>query len=1207
MKSYVSLLIALATFAVQAADEELALGVRTTDPLSPAEQQQKFKLPPGFEIQLVAAEPDINKPFNLAFDATGRLWATTSIEYPWAAKTNAPGRDRLMIFEDFGTNGRARKVTEFAGGLNIPIGIYPFRSPRSSRGNEAQTSSQSLLTSAATNETWKAIVWSIPYIWLFEDTDGDNKADKRTPLYGPFDYTRDTHGNQSSFTRGFDGWLYATHGFNNDSRFTGPDGLQLHFNSGNTYRMRVDGSRLEPHTMGQVNPYGLAWDERGNLYSSDCHSAPIYQLLAGGYYPSFGKPHDGLGFAPAMIEHAHGSTAIDGAFYYSDNLWPEEYKDTFFIGNVMTSRLNRDKIEFHGSTPKAVEQPDFLTTTDPWFRPVHNILGPDGALYIADFYNRIIGHYEVPLTHPARDRERGRIWRVVYTGEHARQRAAGSRPAQSSNSFLRPAALPDDLNGLINELGSPNLTRRLMAAGEIQDRFGASAQEPVRAALKTPANPHQQVHALWMLQRLGGLRSNELETALASPDPLIRTHGLRLLAERGRLVRAKSESTTADEPSALLKHAGVALVDPDALVRRCAAEAFSAWPSAESVQPLLEALAKADREDTHLVYVLRKTLRDQLNDDVIFREVASRQLTTADARALADVAVAVKSEQAGTFLIKHRTSFADNAELSRQALQHAASYAPPAALDELAAAIQQESASDLDFQLVLIRAIRDGFVRRGVELTPALKTWAGKLAIQLLDSVESSSGWASEPLDDTANPANPWGFNDRVQADTGQPASLLDSIVKGEPLTGRLVSQAFAAPKQLKFFLAGHDGDPGRPAMGKSFVQLRDAGTGDGLATAKPPRNDVAQLITWDLAAHAGKQVRLEVVDGDAASAYAWLAVGRFEPEVVPFPTIAPATVVERQTAAAELAGISGALTAQPALQDRLVTLLRNESADVSARAAALRVLSPRGTGIADLVSDRQTPFTWKVRFLNAATASDPQALQRLRESVFKEAPQRVQIRVAMLSIENADAAMALVSAMESGAVSPSLLRDRLLQDKLQHTAAAESRERIKLLLAGLPEVDAALQRLIDQRRRDFATATTDKTQGEQLYTQLCAVCHQLGGKGALVGPQLEGIGNRGVERLCEDILDPNRNVDHAFATTTLVLKSGEAESGLFRREEGAVLVLANAAGKEFTVAKVDVTERRETTTSLMPSNFGEALTVEQFNHLLAYLLGQKK
>ena len=184
------------------------------------------------------------------------------------------------------------------------------------------------------------------YILRLEDTDGDGKADKRTPLYGPFDHTRDTHGNQASFRRGFDGWLYATHGFNNDSHVTARDGSHVDLNSGNTYRIRLDGSRIEHHTHGQVNPFGLAWDARGNLYSSDCHSAPLYQLLTGGWYPSFGKPHDGLGFAPVMLEHAHGSTAIDGAVYYNDNLWPAEYRDTLFIGNVMTSRLNRDTITF---------------------------------------------------------------------------------------------------------------------------------------------------------------------------------------------------------------------------------------------------------------------------------------------------------------------------------------------------------------------------------------------------------------------------------------------------------------------------------------------------------------------------------------------------------------------------------------------------------------------------------------------------------------------------------------------------------------------------------------------------------------------------------------------------------------------------------------------------------------------------------------------
>jgi len=136
--------IELLQVSVNAADP-FAEGVRPTDPLTPSEQQKKFKLPPGFEIQLVAQEPDINKPMNMAFDALGRLWVTTSIEYPWAAPTNRPGRDRLMIFEDFGPDGRARKITQFADGLNIPIGIYPFRT-------------------AAPSAVWKAIVWSIPNI-----------------------------------------------------------------------------------------------------------------------------------------------------------------------------------------------------------------------------------------------------------------------------------------------------------------------------------------------------------------------------------------------------------------------------------------------------------------------------------------------------------------------------------------------------------------------------------------------------------------------------------------------------------------------------------------------------------------------------------------------------------------------------------------------------------------------------------------------------------------------------------------------------------------------------------------------------------------------------------------------------------------------------------------------------------------------------------
>ena len=107
----------------------------------------------------------------------------------------------------------------------------------------------------------------------------------------------------SNFTWGFDGWVYACHGFSNESTVKGADDKAVTMQSGNVYRLRADGSHLEYFTHGLVNPFGLAFDPLGNLYSCDCETKPIWQLLRGGYYPSFGKPDDGLGFAPHAIDH----------------------------------------------------------------------------------------------------------------------------------------------------------------------------------------------------------------------------------------------------------------------------------------------------------------------------------------------------------------------------------------------------------------------------------------------------------------------------------------------------------------------------------------------------------------------------------------------------------------------------------------------------------------------------------------------------------------------------------------------------------------------------------------------------------------------------------------------------------------------------------------------------------------------------------------
>jgi putative heme-binding domain-containing protein len=461
--------LAAGTLSLVRGDDRL---VRTTEPLAPEAEQAVLHVPDGFEVTLFASEPMINKPINLAVDERGRVWVSSNVEYPYAAEKDRwadetgsrvhDSRDAIKILEDTNGDGRADRAVDFADGLNIPTGVVPWHREGHHDG---------------------CIAWSIPNIWYFADTDGDGRCDLREVLFGPLGYERDTHGMCSSF-RFRDGWVYATHGFNNTSRLVAKDGGELRLHSGNVFRFRPDGSSAEIWSWGQVNPFGLCFDRRGNLYSADCHSSPVYQLLRGAHYPSFGKPHDGLGFGPAMIEHSHGSTGIAGIVYIDRGIWGPEWDDHVLIGNPVNSRVNLDRVEFDGSTPRAVERPDFIASDDPWFRPVDLALGPDGALYVADFYNRIIGHYEVPLDHPGRDRERGRIWRIVKKSD-----------ASKAEPVPGPAPAVNDLREALLGGGSP--FHRREAAARLQEHpDSAFLGHLERALAETPAEDTHLRHAL---------------------------------------------------------------------------------------------------------------------------------------------------------------------------------------------------------------------------------------------------------------------------------------------------------------------------------------------------------------------------------------------------------------------------------------------------------------------------------------------------------------------------------------------------------------------------------------------------------------------------------------------------------------------------------------------------------------------------------------
>ena len=1155
---YLLFLMFLGSLRLAPGADPFAENVRSTPWQTPEDERKSFRLPPGFELQLVASEPDLFKPMNLAFDARGRLWVTVTQEYPYPAPTNRPARDAIKILEDTDGDGRADKITTFAEGLNIPIGIYPYKDG--------------------------CVVWSIPNLWLLRDTDGDGKADRREVLYGPFDHTRDTHGNQASFRRGFDGWLYCTHGYNNDSHVRGADGNEVHLNSGNTYRIRLDGSRIEHYTHGQVNPFGLAYDPFGNLFSSDCHSAPIYQLLAGAYYPSFGKPDDGLGFAPMTVGRLRGSTALDGISYYADALWPEEFRDNIFVGDVMSSTVMRDYAEEIGGSKFTRPRPDFVTTTDPWFRPVDTQLGPDGALYIADFYNRIIGHYEVPLNHPGRDRTSGRIWRVVYRGSDGKLKVRPPRDLSKLSAEQLVAALAD-----------PNLTYRRLASDQLADRIGQAAVPALKKSLgRRQTTPTQRAQALWVLQRLGATDDKMLTEAARHPDRLVRVHAMRLLTDRSQLSPKVNELAVAG------------LKDTNGLVQRCAAEALAAHPKFENIAPLLAFRHTVSEKDTHLTYVARKAVRDQLVPEENFRRLAATKLDEADAQLVADVATGIPSAPAGAFLITHVQKAAPEHDKLVRMLRHAVRYAPEANLDGLAEISRNRFAGDTDLQLSLLQSIQQGLDQRGAKLSPGLSAWATDLAGRLLASVDPSAlTWVNFPTTAAGSP-NPWFLQRRVSADGDKNSLFLCSLPPGgESLTGILRSKAFVIPEKLTFWFAGHDGYPNRAAQGKNHVALRLV-DGQVVKTAAPPRNDTAQKVTWELSAHAGKQGYLDLRDGDDDDAYAWIAAGRFEPPVVPLPAVSPNTTGKRQQAAAELA----ARLRLANLEAPLTTILTSKTTDPETRAAvarALVTLNPTTpyAPLAPLLGDVALTLGLRTRLGEALTEKNPETARTILVELLRDAPQRAQVKLAQALVGNAEGSDTLLRLIAEGKASPRLLLDRSVKDKLLTSRPADGQSRVTELTRGLTPVNQELEKLVEKRRDGYRPSRANPVLGAEVFTRNCSACHSVDGRGGNIGPQLDGIGTRGLERLCEDVLDPNRNVDRAFRSTLLVLSDGDVVSGLYRRDEGELIVLADSTGKENTVPRKSVTARRESETSLMPENFGDLLTPEDFNNLMGFLLSK--
>jgi putative heme-binding domain-containing protein len=199
-----------------------------------------------------------------------------------------------------------------------------------------------------------------------------------------------------------------------------------------------------------------------------------------------------------------------------------------------------------------------------------------------------------------------------------------------------------------------------------------------------------------------------------------------------------------------------------------------------------------------------------------------------------------------------------------------------------------------------------------------------------------------------------------------------------------------------------------------------------------------------------------------------------------------------------------------------------------------------------------------------------------------------------------------LLRLIEEGKAAPDLLNDGVVAAEINVRVFDRKEERLATIRKTIPSPDEALKELIDQRRTSFESAVTDIEKGQTVFQKNCANCHQIGGQGAKIGPQLDGIGIRGFDRLLEDTLDPNRNVDQAFRRTNVVMADGSVLSGIIQRQEGAVLVLADSNGKELRIPESEIDERQESTLSPMPNDVAKLLPPADFFNLMAYLMSQQ-
>jgi putative heme-binding domain-containing protein len=316
----------------------------------------------------------------------------------------------------------------------------------------------------------------------------------------------------------------------------------------------------------------------------------------------------------------------------------------------------------------------------------------------------------------------------------------------------------------------------------------------------------------------------------------------------------------------------------------------------------------------------------------------------------------------------------------------------------------------------------------------------------------------------------------------------------------------------------------------------------------------------------------------------------------------------------ASLPGLIGSwdeFEARPKTLKALEVLLKHSICPIDLRIAAaealLRAMPQHGFPIIrQLFADTTLPATLRERVLIVMASSAVKDARLDARDSLKDAPYRTAIAIGTALAGTPAGAEELLDAVKQGKAPARLLQERVILERLRAAKIPNLDKQIADLTKGLPALDQRLAELMKQRATSYASAKPDKELGAKLFAKHCGACHRIADQGGKIAPQLDGIGVRGLERLLEDVLDPNRNVDQAFRARVITTKDDRTITGLMLRVEGEVLLVADSEGKEIRIPLKEIDKNRETMLSPMPANFGDVIPEADFHHLMAYLLDQK-